>query len=415
MFKGSKKLTALILVVFVAVFFGFSVNAMAEEENVVRVGAIYPLSGESAANGEAQRRAHDFAVEKINEQGGIESLGGAKIEMIYADSESRPELGTSEAERLITEEDVHVIMGTFESHVGVAIQDVTERYNVPLIIANALADEFVERDAEHTYKTVINTTDLGRDTAAFVRDMSDELDADISEVAILYGDFFFGHEVARGWQETLPEYGFDIVADIAYPVPATDLSDAILSVRRNDPDIVFTLGNITEATLLLETMRSYNYWPNYAVVGVGGGFTEDTFFQNVGDMAEGLFVTNDWFPNIDMPGAQEINQEYRERYGVDMIGNANTTYASMWVLVDALERAASLEHEDISRALAETDIGNEGPTAFMYEGVAFDETGMNIYARNAVAQVQDGELNVVWPLEQQFSDPVFPVPHWNER
>lgn len=416
-FKGKKGIAFLMTAIFVMSLFVIGGSAVAQDdENVIKIGAVYPLSGSTAQNGETQRKAHEFAVKKINEAGGIEALGGAKIEMVYADSQSKPEVGMAEAERLITNENVVALMGTFESHVGLAVQDVAEKYDVPFIVCNALSDIFVEKDMDYTFKTVINLSQIGEDSVNFARNTAEANgdSDDVKTAAMLYGDFHFGHEVARFWKEYLPKKGFEIVADIAYPVPSKDMYDSILKLKSAKPDVLFSLGNISDSTLIMQTMKELNYYPEYAMIGVGGGFTETTFFDNVGDLAEGLYMVNDWLPNINMEGAQELNSEFKEEYGREMTGNANSTYAAMWVLKDALERAGSTDGEDLRVALENTDI-TSGPVTFMYNRVKFDEDGMNISAQNVVGQVQDGEKVVVWPEDKAVAEPVWPVPNWQER
>jgi branched-chain amino acid transport system substrate-binding protein len=70
------------------------------QPKVVKAGNILPLSGPSASVGQQNKYAQDMAIEEINAKGGIKSLGGAKITMLYADSEGKPEKGVAEAERL---------------------------------------------------------------------------------------------------------------------------------------------------------------------------------------------------------------------------------------------------------------------------------------------------------------------------
>ena len=79
--------------------------ATGHAENV-KIGNIIPLSGPSATLGQQGKAAREMAVEEINAAGGIKSLGGAKFELVFADSESKPEKGVAEAERLINTEKV---------------------------------------------------------------------------------------------------------------------------------------------------------------------------------------------------------------------------------------------------------------------------------------------------------------------
>ncbi|WP_258358581.1 ABC transporter substrate-binding protein [Moorella sulfitireducens (nom. illeg.)] len=385
-----------------------------KDTNVIKIGAIYPLSGPTAQDGENQRKAHELAVEEINKAGGIKSLGGAKLQFVYADSQSKPEVGIAEAERLINQEKVVALMGTYESHVAMSVSEIAERYGIPIIIPNALADKLTERGLKYTFKTVIKTSDFGRDTGKFVREIGEKTGKVAKRAAILYGDFFFGHEVAEGWIKQLPQMGFEIVANVAYPVPATNMQEALLKVKQANPDVLFVLGNISEAVLTIKQLKELNYWPTYGVVGVGGGFSNPVFLQNTGQLAEGLFIANDWFPEINRAGSKEVNKKFKDKYGIDMTGNANTTYAATWVLADALERAGSTDGNKLREALANTDI-TSGPATFMYDRIKFDETGQNISAQNVIAQVQGGKPMVVWPDKYKIADPKWPVPGWDKR
>ena len=97
----------------------------------VRIGNIEPMSGPSATLGQQGKAAREMALEEINAAGGIKSLGGMKLELIYADSESKPEKGVAEAERLINTEKVHVLTGCWNSAVTYPTTAVAERYGIP--------------------------------------------------------------------------------------------------------------------------------------------------------------------------------------------------------------------------------------------------------------------------------------------
>lgn len=402
---------ALLLVAIGWALVGGSAGAQVTE---VRVGALLPLSGPDALDGENQRRAHDLAVDEINAQGGIRSLGGARLRMVYADSQGRPEVGIAETERLIVRERVAAIFGAFHSGVTVSATLVAERNRVPFIVPNALADVITERGLKYTFKTVTKISDFARDSGSFVVEMGRRTRTAPRRVAILYPDIFFGREVARAYRAILPTLGLDLAADVAYPSPATSQVESILRVRAASPDVVYLAGNISDATLTMRQLRETNYWPRLAVVAIGGGPSNPLFVQNVGVLGEGLFVVNDWFPNIRRPGSREVNERFRARYGVDMTGNANTTYAAMWIFKDALERAASTDGERLRQALAETDIRSGVPT-FMYDRVKFDEMGQNPYAINVVAQIHQGSLAVVFPTRLAVRSPQWPVPGWDAR
>jgi branched-chain amino acid transport system substrate-binding protein len=120
--------------------------------NEVKIGNILPLSGSAAPLGKIGQQARDMAVEEINEAGGIKSLDGAKIKMVYADSKGDPATGVAEAERLITQENVSLITGCYQSGVAMPSTEVAERYQVPYFVPVPSEDVITERDFKYVFR-----------------------------------------------------------------------------------------------------------------------------------------------------------------------------------------------------------------------------------------------------------------------
>lgn len=388
--------------------------AEAQPEREVRIGVLLPLSGADAIDGENQRRAHEMAAEEINAQGGIKSMGGARIRLLYGDTLGRAEVGLAETERLITRDRVALLMGTWHSGVAMSATLVAERYKVPFLVCNALVDAISERGLKYTFHTVSRTSQFASDSGTFVHAIGEKTGKRARRVAILSADTFFGREVTRYWRRFLPEQGYDLATDVTYASPATSQIESILRLRTGNPDVVFMSGSVADATMTIRQMRELKYWPQLGVVTIGGGPSHPTFIENVGALGDGLFAINDWFPNIRRPQSQEINERFRKKYGTDMTGNANTTYAAMWMAKDALERAASVDGERLRSAIAATDI-RTGVPMFMYDRVKFDEGGKNAYAFNVVAQLRKGAFHVVHPVRLSVTTAIWPVPNWDER
>src|ERR1700761_3832628 len=117
----------------------------ARAETEVKIGIIYPFSGASAQIGVDAQRAFETAAEIINNNydfdlplakgAGLPGLGRAKIQLIFADHQSDPQKGRAEAERLITQEKVCAIIGTYQSAVAVTVSQICERYQIPFLSA----------------------------------------------------------------------------------------------------------------------------------------------------------------------------------------------------------------------------------------------------------------------------------------
>ncbi|MBR7188026.1 MAG: ABC transporter substrate-binding protein, partial [Clostridia bacterium] len=108
-----KKLLAVLLIL--AMVLAMSTCAIAEGDKVIKLGVLFPYTGSAAAVAEDAQKGIEFAISEINDRGGIQSMGGAKIELYYGDTQSNEEAAATEAERLITNIGVSALMGCYQS------------------------------------------------------------------------------------------------------------------------------------------------------------------------------------------------------------------------------------------------------------------------------------------------------------
>ncbi|MQA88305.1 MAG: ABC transporter substrate-binding protein [Streptosporangiales bacterium] len=114
----------------------------------IRIGALHPLTGALANDGSAMNAAVQMAIEDVNEAGGIQSLGGARLELITADSQGDPEIGQTEAQRMIDEGAVAMI-GAFQSAVAINVATLAERSGIPFVIDVAVDDAIITGGVSH--------------------------------------------------------------------------------------------------------------------------------------------------------------------------------------------------------------------------------------------------------------------------
>ncbi len=384
----------------------------------VKVGILLPLTGGLSAIGENLQRAHDLAAEEINEQGGIQSLGGAKLKLIYADTQGDPATGSKEAERLITVEKVSVIMGAFQSSVSYPSTEVAEQYKIPYLVPNSIMDDITERGFKYTFRLERKASLWGKDQITFLRWLSDNYGEPagkpIKTLALVYEDTDQGQSQAEGWREYAGEEGFEIILDQSYPHEAADLTSVVLKIKDVKPDAVIFTSYISDAILMQQTLAEQRA-DTLAYLGSSSGHSFPAFVESVGDMANYLFDLTEWSPDLDLPEGKAANERFKTKYGIDLNGGAAFCYAATWLLVDALERAASTDPEAIRNALAETSI-TEGPAMLIpWSPLEFDEDGQMKYTSMLVVQYRDQVRRTVWRPEISSIEPEFPQPTWEER
>lgn len=379
----------------------------------VKVGFLLPLTGGFAEAGKLIREAVDLAVSDVNATGGVKSLGGAKLVAVYGNSSSVDEANT-ETNRMISQEKVAAIVGAYSSGSTISSTVIAERASIPYLVPNALADEITERGLKFVFKTVPHFSQYATNGAQMVKDLTKRANREVRTCVLVRENNFFGNVVGREFARHLPKFEIGVVKDAVFPSNPTSFEDVIVAMKQEKPDVVFAAGEPSSITLLFQQLKELKFWPNLGWCGVGGGYTNPTLVQNLGPLAEGLIVVNDWFPDMKRPGSQETNAKFKTKTGKDMLGNANTTYAGVLILVDAIERAGSLDGPRIREALAKTDI-SKGPATFMYERIRFDERGMMPHSVLVGAQIQGGQARVVWPSSLAVTQAQWPVPAWNRR
>ena len=393
---------------------GCGSNNSAEQAKEIKIGTILPLSGSAAPLGKIGQQARDMAIEEINAAGGIKSLGGAKIKMIYADSKGDPATGVAEAERLITMEEVALLTGCYQSGVAMPSTEVAERYKVPYFVDVPSEDKITERGFKYIFRLAEKTSWRNRDQTRFITEMAETYGTPVKTVGLIYENTAWGQGAVTAWEKYLPEAGLQIVMKEPYPTNSSDLTPVVLKAKQIKPDIIMMVSYVSDAALLTKTFAEHQVKP-LAFIGTSGGFADPTYYDLAGNASEFYFDISTWEPDVNRPSSEEVNQKFKEKYGYAMNAEAVKAYVGMYIIADALERAGSTDREEIREALAATDI-NEGVTQMYAAQTKFDETGQMINAPLVICQYQkvDGKMErvTVWPKEEARvgSQIVWPYP-----
>lgn len=405
---------ALIMTLILTMAVGCGGGGQSSDVQEIKIGNILPLSGSAAPLGKIGQQARDMAVEEINAAGGIESMGGAQIKMVYADSKGDPATGVSEAERLISQEEVSIITGCYQSGVAMPSTEVAERYQIPYVVPVPSEDGITERGYKYIFRLAEKTSWRNRDQVAFVKEMAEKTGTPVKTVALIYENTAWGQGAVRAWEKYIPEAGLEIVMKEPYPSNSSDLTPVVLKAKQLNPDIIMMVSYVSDAALLTKTFAQHQVTPK-AFVGTSGGFADPTYFDLAGDACENFFDISTWEPDVNRPNSKEINERFTEKYGYGMNAEAVKAYASMYVIKDALERAGSTDGEALRKALSETNI-TEGPTQMYASEIVFDETGQMTNAPLVISQFQkvDGKMQrvSVWPEAEARPgmDIVWPFP-----
>lgn len=367
-------------------------HAMAQPK-AINVGVILPLSGANAQFGINSRQGIELVADEINAAGGIKGLGGAKINLVIADSTSTPNNAATVAQRLIAENECCAILGAFASSLTLAISEVTERRGVPLITMS-YSDQLTGRGFKNVFQVTPKGSVIGKAQFNFAADLSGGT-SKVNKVAILFEDTAFGTSTAAGLRAAAKEANVEIVMDEAYPLGITDVTPLINKLRASRAQIVFPVSYLNDSLLIVRALRQQKI--NIPIVGGSAGYVIPDFAKALGDYADG--VLSICSANYDLDTAS--TERYRKRYNAFMVHEAVEHAVSLDVLIQSINAAKSAKTEDITRTLRSMTF-TEGWAKTMTNGkIKFDETGLNIHAEPVMVQWQKNELATVWP--QKFA------------
>jgi len=371
----------------------------------ITIGALHPLSGAAAADGQQMDNGAQLAVDAINEAGGIESLDGAQLELASADTQGAPEVGQSEAQRLI-EEGAVALLGTYQSAVSQNVAAVAERNQVPFVIDVSSADAILSQGYQYTFRLQPSAAVLAEQGAQYLAEVSEEAGSPAQKVAILHEQGPFGTAITQTFTSEAESLGMEVGPVISYdPASVSDFTTQITTVRESGADVLMVAGYYRDGVLVANAVETVKPGLD-AVYGVANGaFDTPQFPGEVGEAGEGFFDAN---YRLDMtnPDTQELADLYKETYDDDIRTAAVLAYDAVRVIADALERAGDASPQAVRDAIADTDleslIAQTGP-------ITFGETGENEGAAPILMQVLDGTVQQVFPSEYAETEPVYPA------
>ena len=401
--KGFRVLKA---VAAAATAFTFYAAAQTNAAESVKIGIIWPLTGNAAAAGQASKAAAEVAADIVNnahpelgdlplaKTAGLPNMGGAKLELIFVDHQGNPSLAQQLATRLITQDKVHVLMGAYQSSCSFTATAVAERYGIPFMVGESAAGNITGRGFKWVFRGTPIASDYARTYMRFFADMKKQ-GKKIDSIAIVNENTDYGTSVADAIVEELKKANVPVALRIPYSASSTDVSAQILQLKEKNPDVVIFISYTANSILYMKSMNNLQYKPPM-VIGDDTGFSDPSFIPAVADAAQGAMNRSAWA--IGKPGSTtyKINEMYKAKTGRDLDDTSARNMQSFFALADAINRAGSTDPEKIREALTKTDLKPE-QLMMGYQGVKFDETGQNILAATYLIQLHDKSYELVWP------------------
>jgi branched-chain amino acid transport system substrate-binding protein len=388
----------------------------------VKIGVIYPLTGNAASAGQSARDAVHLGVDIVNtahpdlknlplgNTGGLPGLGHAKIVLDEADHQGNPQIGQQQTLRLIAQDHVAAVLGSYQSSVSLVATAVAERQGVPFLVADSVASNITGRGFKWTFRTTPIAPDFAKAYFQFLNDLK-KSGKKVDRIAVVNENTDYGTSVGASIVEAAKSAGIDVAAQIAYNANSSDVTAQVLQLKTLKPDAVVFVSYTADIILYFKTMKNLDYLPPI-IIGDDSGFSDPAFIPNVGNLAQGA-VNRSAF-DIGKPGSNSyvVDQMFKQKYGRDLDDTSARWLQGFFVLADAIDRAGSTAPDKIQAALKATDL-KPNQLIMGYNGVKFDATGQNILSATYLIQLQGKEYVSVWPADRATAKLEWPMKGWH--
>jgi branched-chain amino acid transport system substrate-binding protein len=396
--------SALVLALIMALG-GASAEAQTKE---VKVALIAPLSGPWARQGQLMRMGADMAIDEINQSGGINALGGAKLVLVVADAGDSTEKAKNAAQRVLAQ-NPELVGGTgaWLSSFTLAVTEVTERAELPWLTLS-YSDAITNRGFKYIFQTSPTADRQAAETVPAVLDLAEHATGKRPKtVGILMDNTASPVSFAKALREGgLEKLGLKLVVDQIFTPPLSDATPLIDKVRSARPDfLLLPISSMPDNKLVLEKLDEFGLSKGrIPVVGNGAPFGSPELKKVVGpELLEGLlFSVADW----GLKGQEDIIARFEKRTGEPWITQDSVTaYGDMWILKEAIESAGAADRIKVAEAIRKMDL-KDGPAAASFPGpIRFDEKGRRVEVPLIFAQWQKGVPLTVYPTDRALAKP----------
>ncbi|MGA2241167.1 MAG: ABC transporter substrate-binding protein [Verrucomicrobiota bacterium] len=359
----------------------------ADEAKLIKIGAIFSVTGPASFLGAPEAKTAQMLVDKINARGGVL---GRKLELIIKDSSGSPEKAVSFAKQLIEEDKVLAIIGPSTSGETMQIKKLCEE-NQMILVSCAAAEDIVNPVAKYVFKTP------QKDSQAVTWIYRTMKEKGINKIAVLTGNDGFGKGGKKQLEELAKTEGIEIVANEVYDKQATDLTDILTKVK-GTPGVqaVVNWSIVPAQSIVAKNMKQLGM---EIPLFQSHGFGNHKYVEQAGVAAEGIL-----FPAGRLLVVDELanshpqkkllatyKKDYETAYKEDVSTFGGHAYDAILIVTEALKKAGTTDRAKVRDAI-EGLHGLVG-TAGIYNFSAADHTGLDLNAFEMLT-VKDGKFAI---------------------
>jgi len=370
------------------------------EGEPIRIGASVSTTGSNGRTGLYQQEAYLLYEAQKNASGGVL---GRPIEFVIYDDQSDPTTGSRLYEKLITEDEVDLVMGPYSSGVTLAAAQITERYGYPMLVAGASSGEIWSSGFQYVFGVYSVAQDYFKDIVLNIGPAQGYTTA-----AVIYEDAVFPISTGEGAVAHCETAGIEVLVEETYPQGATDVSSVLTKVRDADPDMLIGGSYLPDSVLIMRQAKELGV--NARLFAFSVGAAQPDFVETLGADANYVLGPSMWEPEIETEGNQAFFAAYQQMWDRDPDYHAATGYAGCQILEQALTNIGEVDLEALAGELSALTM-----TTILPGKYEVDENGKQIGHIPLTVQWQEGAKVIVAPDDVKTADLLLPTPPWDER
>jgi branched-chain amino acid transport system substrate-binding protein len=369
----------------------------------IRIGASLPLTGRFSEPGTAAKQGYETWVALTNASGG---MLGRPVELTVIDNASDQDTAVADYEKLITVDEVDLVVGPFSSFLVIPTSEVAARYGYAFVEPAGGAPDVFNRGLNNIFFAQPAPGDQQADPFAdYILGLPA---ADRPQTfAVVSQDDPFALSVVERLKGQLVEGGLELVFDEVYAPDTTDFSSLATQVAALDPDLIVG-GTVLEDSIgQIRAYQEAGYQPRGAFFTTGPSLP-GPFKEGLGDATEGVFAAISWFPEAGGFQNAEFVEKYVETFGgaaSDIPEDAANAFTVGQVLQQAVENIQSLDNaaliEELHTNTFQTVVGP----------LSFDEVGAP-QGSFMILQWQGDKFVIVGPPGREQGEAAWPKPAW---
>ncbi|MDP4146280.1 MAG: ABC transporter substrate-binding protein [Bacillota bacterium] len=339
-----KKVLALAVTTMVASMTLAGCGNSASNSSEIKIGAVLPLTGDVSAMGQSCKNAIQMAASEVNDKGGI---NGKKVTFVFEDDENKPPNAANVTQKLIDEEKVVGIVGSYSSKCDISMGPIATQNKIPMVGLGTNPKVTVD-GGEYVFRASFNDTFQGTTLAKVATE-----DLHAKTAAMLYD---VGNDYCKGlsqyFKENFEKLGGKVIASETYNVGEQDFNAQLTKIKGLNPDVILLPDYYNTVGVIAKQARALGI--KATLIG-GDGWDSPDLFKIAGDAVNGSYFSNFFSADDTSPEVVAYRKAYEAKYKEVPDAISGMAYNAAKIMMNAIQKAGSTDGDKIQKALQDTD------------------------------------------------------------